>query len=107
MAEKTQEVEAEKNKSKVRETELLAGESHLFIFYVIKCRYDARSDLEREEEERKDGELSVAAFKRKLACLSEKCARPSSVDRVYLQPKFTTLPPYLYQPCRSFSNSLL
>ncbi|KAG5642570.1 hypothetical protein DXG03_002557 [Asterophora parasitica] len=34
---------------------------------------DLVSDLEREKDERKDAELSVAAFKRQLAALKEKC----------------------------------
>lgn len=33
-----------------------------------------KQDLEREKEERKDAELSVAAFKRQLAALKERCA---------------------------------
>ena len=32
------------------------------------------ADLEREKEERKDAELSVAAFKRQLASLRERCS---------------------------------
>ena len=31
-------------------------------------------DLEREKEERKDAELSVAAFKRQLTSLKERCS---------------------------------
>ncbi|RDB24638.1 putative kinetochore protein SPC25 [Hypsizygus marmoreus] len=52
--EKTQTIEVETNQCKLREIELVA-------------------DLEREKEERKDAELSVAAFKRQLASLREKC----------------------------------
>ncbi|KAF5377284.1 hypothetical protein D9615_006466 [Tricholomella constricta] len=51
--EKTQAIEAETNQCKLREIDLVA-------------------DLEREKEERKDAELSVAAFKRQLAALREK-----------------------------------
>ncbi|KAF8060878.1 chromosome segregation protein Spc25-domain-containing protein [Lyophyllum atratum] len=54
VAEKTQAIEAETNQCKLREIDLVA-------------------DLEREKEERKDAELSVAAFKRQLATLREKC----------------------------------
>ncbi|KAF8180408.1 chromosome segregation protein Spc25-domain-containing protein [Pholiota molesta] len=56
--ERTQAVEAETNQCKLREIELVA-------------------QLEREKEERKDAELSVAAFKRQLATLRDKIA---SVD---------------------------
>ncbi|KAG5651979.1 hypothetical protein H0H81_006753 [Sphagnurus paluster] len=52
--EKSQAIEAETNQCKLREIDLVA-------------------DLEREKEERKDAELSVAAFKRQLANLREKC----------------------------------
>ncbi|KAF5318597.1 hypothetical protein D9619_010754 [Psilocybe cf. subviscida] len=55
---RTQAVEAETNQCKLREVELVA-------------------QLEREKEERKDAELSVAAFKRQLATLRDKIA---SVD---------------------------
>ncbi|TFK38652.1 chromosome segregation protein Spc25-domain-containing protein [Crucibulum laeve] len=53
--EKTQLVETETNQCKLREIELVA-------------------ELEREKQERKDAELSVAAFKRQLASLREKCS---------------------------------
>ncbi|CAA7268447.1 unnamed protein product [Cyclocybe aegerita] len=55
---KTQAAEAETSQCKLKEIELVA-------------------QLEREKEERKDAELSVAAFKRQLATLREKIA---SVD---------------------------
>ncbi|PPQ66948.1 hypothetical protein CVT26_009979 [Gymnopilus dilepis] len=56
--EKTRAVEAETNQCKLKEIELVA-------------------QLEREKEERKDAELSVAAFKRQLNTLRDKIA---SVD---------------------------
>ncbi|KAK0466141.1 chromosome segregation protein Spc25-domain-containing protein [Desarmillaria tabescens] len=55
LAEKSKEIEAETNQCKVREIELLA-------------------DLDREAQERKDAEYSVATFRRQLASLKEKCA---------------------------------
>ncbi|KAF8895178.1 chromosome segregation protein Spc25-domain-containing protein [Infundibulicybe gibba] len=58
LLERIQSVEAETNQCKVREIELVA-------------------DLEREKEERKDGELSVAAFRRQLSVLREKA---TSID---------------------------
>ena len=56
--EKTQAVEMETNRCKLKEIELVAG-------------------LEQEKEERKDAELSAAAFKRQLASLRDHC---SSID---------------------------
>ncbi|KAF9466858.1 chromosome segregation protein Spc25-domain-containing protein [Collybia nuda] len=53
--ERTQLVEAETNQCKLTEIELVA-------------------DLEREKEEKRDAELSVAAFKRQLASLKERCS---------------------------------
>jgi hypothetical protein len=38
---------------------------------LIQCLY--LSDLQREAEERKDAELGVAAFKRQLTTLRERC----------------------------------
>lgn len=53
--EKTQAFEAETNQCKLKEIDLVV-------------------DLEKEKEERKDAELSVAAFRRQLASLRDKCA---------------------------------
>ncbi|KAF8962286.1 chromosome segregation protein Spc25-domain-containing protein [Flammula alnicola] len=58
VVERTQAVESETNQCKLKEIDLVA-------------------QLEREKEERKDAELSVAAFKRQLAALRDKIA---SVD---------------------------
>ncbi|KAF7428036.1 kinetochore-associated Ndc80 complex subunit spc25 [Pleurotus ostreatus] len=55
LAEKIQSVQAETNQCRVKEISLLA-------------------DLEREQAERKEAELSVAALKRSLASLKEKCS---------------------------------
>ncbi|KAL0956673.1 hypothetical protein HGRIS_002803 [Hohenbuehelia grisea] len=55
IAERIQAVQTETNQCKVREIELLA-------------------DLEREKAERKDAEQSVAALRRQLTSLREKCA---------------------------------
>ncbi|THG97894.1 hypothetical protein EW026_g4206 [Hermanssonia centrifuga] len=55
IAERTQQVENETNACKVKELELIAT-------------------LEREREERKEAELSVAAFERQLASIKEQCA---------------------------------
>ncbi|KAL9715696.1 kinetochore-associated Ndc80 complex subunit spc25 [Leucoagaricus gongylophorus] len=53
-AEKTQHVEKEINRCKLKEIDLVA-------------------DLEREKHERKDAELSVAALERRLTSLQDKC----------------------------------
>ncbi|KAF6765916.1 chromosome segregation protein Spc25-domain-containing protein [Ephemerocybe angulata] len=58
LAEKIQQVETETNQCKLREIDLVA-------------------ELEKEKEERQEMELSVAAFKRQLASLRDKC---SSID---------------------------
>ena len=55
LLERTQAVEMETNQCKLKEIELVAG-------------------LDREKEERKDAELSAAAFKRQLASLRDQCA---------------------------------
>ncbi|KAF8168394.1 chromosome segregation protein Spc25-domain-containing protein [Crassisporium funariophilum] len=55
VSERTQAVEAETSQCKQKEIELVAH-------------------LEREKDERKDAELLVAAFKRQLAALRDKCA---------------------------------
>ncbi|KAJ7659946.1 hypothetical protein B0H17DRAFT_1095786 [Mycena rosella] len=53
--ERTTNVETETNASKMQEIQLV-------------------SDLQREQEERKEAELGVAAFKRQLATLRDRCA---------------------------------
>ncbi|KAF5314111.1 hypothetical protein D9611_006925 [Ephemerocybe angulata] len=58
LTEKIQQVETETNQCKLREIDLVA-------------------ELEKEKEERQEMELSVAAFKRQLASLRDKC---SSID---------------------------
>jgi len=58
LLERTQAVEMETNQCKLKEIELVAR-------------------LEHEKEERKDGELSAAAFKRQLASLRDQC---TSID---------------------------
>ncbi|KAJ8518143.1 hypothetical protein ONZ45_g4743 [Pleurotus djamor] len=55
IAEKIQSVQAETNHCKVKEIQL-------------------HTDLEKEQSERKEAELAVAALKRQLASLKEKCA---------------------------------
>ncbi|KAL7277356.1 hypothetical protein PYCCODRAFT_1369337 [Trametes coccinea BRFM310] len=55
LAEKTQQIEAETNQCKLKEIELIAV-------------------LDREQEEKKESEASVAAFRRQLNSLKEKCA---------------------------------
>ncbi|KAF8906181.1 chromosome segregation protein Spc25-domain-containing protein [Mucidula mucida] len=63
-AERTHAVELETNQCKVRELELA-------------------KELSKEAEERKDAELSVAAFRRQLASLKEKCAAIDSEIEQY------------------------
>ncbi|KAI9063775.1 hypothetical protein FKP32DRAFT_1592186 [Trametes sanguinea] len=55
LAEKTQQIEAETNQCKLKEIELIAV-------------------LDREQEEKKESEASVAAFRRQLNSIKEKCA---------------------------------
>ncbi|KAI8969794.1 chromosome segregation protein Spc25-domain-containing protein [Trametes punicea] len=55
LAEKTQQIEAETNQCKVKEIELIAV-------------------LDKEQEEKKESEASVAAFRRQLNSIKEKCA---------------------------------
>ncbi|KAI0075903.1 hypothetical protein K474DRAFT_1663663 [Panus rudis PR-1116 ss-1] len=55
IAEKTKQIENETNACKVKEIELMAV-------------------LEKEQEERKEAEASVSAFRRQLASIKEKCA---------------------------------
>lgn len=68
IAEKIQAIEAENNMCKIREIDLIAGISLGLLFVFELNDY---SDLEREKEERKNAELSVAAFKRQLAKLRD------------------------------------
>jgi kinetochore protein Spc25 len=74
IADKTQAVEVETNQCKVAEIALVAGKSICLIWRELECGWWRWVDLEREQEERKDAELSVAAFKRRLASLRDKCA---------------------------------
>lgn len=78
--EKTQAVEAETIQCKLKEIELVAGALELF---ACSISVDGIADLEREKEERKDAELSVAAFKRQLAALKEKCSSIESEIEQY------------------------
>ncbi|RDX46514.1 hypothetical protein OH76DRAFT_1406821 [Lentinus brumalis] len=55
ITEKTQQVEAETNQCKLKEIELIAV-------------------LDKEQEEKKESEASVATFRRQLASIKEKCA---------------------------------
>ncbi|PIL28849.1 hypothetical protein GSI_08895 [Ganoderma sinense ZZ0214-1] len=55
IAEKTTQIETETNQSKLREIELIAV-------------------LDKEQEEKKESEASVATFRRQLASVKEKCA---------------------------------
>ncbi|KAI0742224.1 chromosome segregation protein Spc25-domain-containing protein [Daedaleopsis nitida] len=55
IADKTQQVETETNQCKLKEIELI-------------------SVLDKEQEEKKESEASVAAFRRQLATIKEKCA---------------------------------
>lgn len=72
IAEKSQAIESETNQCKVREIELVAGESS--FAYCRLCNYlTSKLDLQREQEERKDAEVSVATFKRQLNSLHERC----------------------------------
>ena len=68
--EKTQVVEAETNQCKLSEIELVA---RVWSFIPPRSRLTATPDLEKEKQERKDAELSVAGFKRQFASLREKC----------------------------------
>jgi hypothetical protein len=43
-------------------------------FLVLLLEAHTAPDLEREKDERKEGEASVAVFKRQLASLHERCA---------------------------------
>lgn len=70
--EKTQAIEAETNQCKLREIDLVAG-AWLSSTILLIPRTSRHTELEREKEERKDTELSAAAFKRQLAGLREKC----------------------------------
>ncbi|KAI0352428.1 hypothetical protein OH77DRAFT_785133 [Trametes cingulata] len=55
LAERTQHIEAETNQCKLREIELIAV-------------------LDKEQEEKKESEASVAAFRRQLSSIKDKCA---------------------------------
>lgn len=70
IAERTQAVETEMNQCKVKEIELLAGESRVPLPY----RYQHPLVLEKEQEERREAEQSVTALKRQLASLREASA---------------------------------
>ncbi|KAI0823884.1 chromosome segregation protein Spc25-domain-containing protein [Trametes gibbosa] len=57
LAEKTQNIEAETNQCKLKEIELIKA-----------------AELDKEQEEKKESEASVAAFRRQLSAIKEKCA---------------------------------
>ncbi len=81
-AERTHAVELETNQCKVRELELAKGTSTC-TFAVRRKPNTRRAELSKEAEERKDAELSVAAFRRQLASLKEKCAAIDSEIEQY------------------------
>lgn len=83
---------------------------------MFVCQHNVPLDLEREREERKDGELSVAAFKRQLASLREKCeAIDAEIEQyraitanlrrgqLFLSPSFA--PTYLTSLCRKIERT--
>jgi kinetochore protein Spc25 len=75
--EKTQAVELETNQCKVKEISLVAGNflfSRHFLVFGAWLTMIMGVDLQKEQEERKEAELGVAAFKRRLASLRDKCA---------------------------------
>jgi kinetochore protein Spc25 len=66
---RTADVESETALCKLKEVKLVAHMSSVrSVFLMIEMGLE----LEREKEERKDAELSVAAFKRQLASLKDK-----------------------------------
>lgn len=69
-AEKTQHVEKEINRCKLKEIDLVAG---MQFERYWNSYSDTSLDLEREKHERKDAELSVAALERRLTSLQDKC----------------------------------
>ena len=71
LLERTQAVEMETNQCKMKEIELVART--LFFLTLLHHVISVRVGLDHEKEERKDGELSAAAFKRQLASLREDC----------------------------------
>ncbi|PSR82434.1 hypothetical protein PHLCEN_2v6070 [Hermanssonia centrifuga] len=73
IAERTQQVENETNACKVKELELIASTSAKPRIYRT-TNTGVSIALEREREERKEAELSVAAFERQLASIKEQCA---------------------------------
>ena len=72
VSEKIGSVESETNACKLREIELLKGMRNLFV--PIHGELMGCLVIEKEQEERKDAELAVAAFRRQLSTLREKCA---------------------------------
>lgn len=69
VAERINLVETETNQCKLREIELVAG-ALIVPESVVNSWY---TDLERENEERKDAELSISALNRQLASLRDNC----------------------------------
>ena len=68
-------VENETAQCKVKEIELVARMLSTPVSYTSNFYHQiGSSELEREKEERKDAELTVAAFKRQLAALKDKAA---------------------------------
>lgn len=74
IAERTKQVENETNACKVRELELMKGTSNSIIEANGHELLIIAAVLEREQEERKELESSVATFRRQLASIKEKCA---------------------------------
>lgn len=73
--EKSQRVEAETNKCKVQELQLMTSECWNAILHLrIRDRYSTLVALafEKEQAERKDAEIMVATFKRQIASLHER-----------------------------------
>ncbi|KDR72538.1 hypothetical protein GALMADRAFT_252669 [Galerina marginata CBS 339.88] len=71
---------SERRKHQASEKKKVAERIHTVEIETNQCKLkeiDLVAQLEREKEERKDAELSAAAFKRQLATLRDKCA---SVD---------------------------
>lgn len=71
IAEKTKKVEEDTDACKIKEIELVAGMSRTFMISHLTPHFP---DLEREQSERKEGEASLAVFKRQLSTLHDRCA---------------------------------
>ena len=107
IVEKTQQIENETNTCKVKELELIAS-MYWSIMVDSSLSQTQSLALEREREERKEAELSVASFERQLASVKEQDAL-SNVEIEQQRASVATIRrgKYLYPLCTNIMTHII